>query len=75
MELVGHETSAIFARSSSSAEAGWRRTIESPRASERANVRGATTRHVSQSMHESSTKKSPGAFSLRRAEIRATQTD
>src|SRR5437763_16685217 len=44
IELVGQATSAIAARIRSSSVAGWRRTIESARTSERAYVEGATSR-------------------------------
>jgi hypothetical protein len=71
IELVGHDTIAIRARSASPSAIGWRPTTDCPSRRERVNTSGATTRHVSQSMHESSTKRSPGAFSLARADLRA----
>ena len=71
IELVGHDTIAIRARSASLAATGWRPTTDCPSRQDRVNTSGASTRHVSQSMHESSTKRSPGAFSLARADARA----
>src|SRR5882672_9489243 len=71
MALVGHEIRAILARKASASELGWQPTTERPIASDRSKTPGARVRHVAQSMHEESTKKSPGAFSGSRSDNRA----
>src|SRR5205823_5932095 len=61
IEPVGHETKACNAARRSFVACGWACTKAVSCASP--NMAGAICRHVSQSIHVVSTKKSPGTFS------------
>ena len=65
MDPVGHDTMACAALRRSAGPVGCDETAEA--LPERTKVAGAIHLHVSQSMHEESTKRSPGAFCGRRA--------